>query len=52
MDKNYVRIEAVVYVEIERGQHLEDGEDKFLESLPEGIDVASMHSEMWDDDEE
>lgn len=52
MDNNYVRIEAVVYVEIEKGQTLEDGEDKFLDALPEGIDIASMHSEMWDDDEE
>ena len=52
MDKNYVRIEAVVYVEIEKGQTLEDGEDKLLNALPDGVDIASMHSEMWDDDEE
>ena len=46
-DKQYVRIEAVLFVELKDGEGQEDAEDRFLESLPTGIDCASFHSEYW-----
>ena len=52
MEKNYARIEAVIYVELRPGDTLEDAEDRFLESLPDGIDCAGYKSDMWVPDEE
>lgn len=45
--KNFARIEAVVYVEVKDGETLEDAEAKFLNALPDGIDIASCKSDMW-----
>lgn len=50
MEKQYVRIESVVYVELRDGEKPEDAEDRFLESLPSGIDCASIRSEIWIDE--
>ena len=45
--KRYLRIENVVYVELAEGETPEDGEDRFMDALPEGIDIASFKSEIW-----
>ena len=51
-EKRYVRIEAVIYVELGEKETPEDGEDRFLDSLPSGIDCVSYRSSMWFPDEE
>ena len=51
-DKRYLRIECVLYVELADDESPEDGEDRFLENLPDKIDCASFRSEMWYPDEE
>lgn len=50
--KNYVRIEAVVFVELKPGETLEEAEDRFLDALPQGMDCAGYKSDMWVPDEE
>lgn len=45
--KRYLRIENVVYVELADGETPEDGEDRFMDALPDGIDIASFTSEIW-----
>ena len=43
----YLRMKATIYVELKDDESPEDGEDRFLECLPEGIDCAGYTSEMW-----
>ena len=50
-EKRYLRMEAVLYVELHEGETPEDGEDRVLEGLPEGVDIASFKSDMWIPDE-
>ena len=49
--KRYLRIENVVYVELADWETPEDGEDRFMDALPDGIDIASFTSEIWIPDE-
>lgn len=51
MDKVYLRIKSVVYVELKEGETPEEAEDRYLCALPEGMDVASYTSECWTPDE-
>ena len=51
-NKRYLRMEAVVYVEVKEGETPEEAEDRFLCGLPDGMDCASYKSEMWYPDEE
>lgn len=51
-DKRYVRMEAVVYIEMLDGETQAEAEDRFLCALPEGMDVASFKSQYWSDEEE
>ena len=49
-DKQYLRMEAVVYIEMKDGESQEDAEDRFLCGLPDGMDCASFKSSLWVDD--
>ena len=47
MDKRYVRTEVVLFIEVQEGETPEEAEDRFLDSLPDGIDCASIRSAYW-----
>ena len=51
-NKNYLRIENVVYVELRDGETPEEAEDRFLCCLDDGMDIASYRSECWYSEEE
>ena len=51
-DKRYVRMEAVIYIEMLEGETQEEAEDRLLCALPQGMDVASFKSQYWEPDEE
>ena len=51
-EKQYMRVEAVIYIEMKEGEEPEEAEDRLLCGLPEGMDVASYHAEMWYPDKE
>ena len=46
-EKRYMRMEAVVMVEMRDGETMEDAEDRFLCGLPEGMDCLSYKSSMY-----
>lgn len=50
--KQYIRLEAVIYVELHDGEKQEEAEDRFLCALPNGMDCVSYKSAMWVPDEE
>lgn len=50
--KQYLRMECVVYIELKEGEKPEQAEDRLLELLPDGMDIASYRSSMWIPDEE
>lgn len=47
MEKNYIRIESTIYVELKEGETPEEAEKRFFDLLPEGMDVANYRSECW-----
>ena len=51
-EERYLRMEAVIYIEMKEGEEPEEAEDRLLGGLPEGMDVASYHAEMWYPDKE
>ena len=46
-DARYLRMRCTIYVKLRDDESPEDGEDRFLECLPEGIDCAGYNSDMW-----
>lgn len=48
MEKRYLRMESVVYIEMRDGEEMKDAEDRFIKALPEGMDVVSFNS-SYDD---
>ena len=46
-EKNYARLQIVVFAEVGHGETLEEVEARVLKSLPEGVDVTSCKSDMW-----
>ncbi len=51
MDKpRYLRLENVVFIKLEEGETQEEAEQRYLNALPEGIDVVSYRSQYWDND--
>lgn len=48
MEKNYVRMEVVLYIEMKEGETQEEAEERFICALPDGMDVASYKSQYWD----
>ena len=51
-DKRYVRMEATLYIEMKPGETQASAEDRFIDGLPDGIDIVSFRSEYWEPDEE
>lgn len=50
MEKRYVRMENVVYIELREGETIEDAEDRFINALPDGIDITSFRSTLEEPD--
>lgn len=48
----YVRLESVVYIELGEKETMEEAEDRFMDALPDGMDIVSFKSSMWYPDEE
>ena len=51
-DKRYVRMEAVLYIEMLEGETQAEAEDRLIDALPNGIDLVSFRSQYWEPDDE
>ena len=50
-DKRYVRLESTIFIEMLDGETQEQAEERFMDLLPEGMDIVSFRSQYWEPDE-
>ena len=48
--KRYLRFENVVFIEMLEGETQEEAEDRFMDALPDGVDIVSFKSQYWEPD--
>ena len=49
-DRNYMRLGAVVYAKIGDGETPQDVEARFINALPDGMDIVALNTSYWEED--